>query len=219
MTCAEIADDPEIVARLRKLYDQVDRGTTPATVLFPWFPSPSMVMKALATKRLYDIMVKAINVRKESGVPHDDTLQTSLDAGEDLLTIVGVCTVLPKFMRHSCRHAPFAVYDGFRNGRRAVYWYRRRVLYVMMSSYCREKLTLSQLPGCSPILVVILNGATKHAQKSGNWSRLTLSWRPSPNAIHRTVTRPRPPHYHLSHSPHGKMRHPSLTNSSMKRSV
>ena len=102
MTCAEIADDPEIVARLRKLYDQVDRGTTPATVLFPWFPSPSMVMKALATKRLYDIMVKAINVRKESGVPHDDTLQTLLDAGEDLLTIVGVCTVLPKFMRHSC---------------------------------------------------------------------------------------------------------------------
>lgn len=102
LTCAEIADDPEIVARLRKLYNQVDRGTTPATVLFPWFPSPSMIMKARATKKLHDIIVKAINVRKESGVPHNDTLQISLDAGEDMLTIVGVCTVLPNLMRRSC---------------------------------------------------------------------------------------------------------------------
>ena len=102
LTCTEIADDPEIVARLRKLYDQVDRGTTPATVLFPWLPSPSMIMKARATKRLYDIMVKAINVRKESGVPHNDTLQISLDAGENLLTIVGVCMALSKLVRYSC---------------------------------------------------------------------------------------------------------------------
>ena len=102
LTCTEIADDPEIVARLRKLYDEVDRGTTPTTVLFPWFPSPSMIMKARATKRLYDIMAKAINVRKESGVPLNDTLQISLDAGEDLSTIVGVCTALPKVVRHSC---------------------------------------------------------------------------------------------------------------------
>ena len=102
LTCTEIADDPEIVARLRNLYDQVDRGTTPMTVLFPWFPSPSMLMRARATKRLYDIMAKAINVRKGSGVPLNDTLQILLDAGEDLSTIVGVCTMLPKFVSHSC---------------------------------------------------------------------------------------------------------------------
>ncbi|KAH9061072.1 cytochrome P450 [Lactarius vividus] len=67
LTCTEIADDPEIVARLRQLFDKVDRGTTPATVLFPWFPSPAMVSKARATKQIYDIIVNAIKVREQSG--------------------------------------------------------------------------------------------------------------------------------------------------------
>jgi len=89
LTCAEIADDPEIVARFSQLYDDVNRGTTPATVLFPWLPSPSMIMKARATKRLYDIIVKAIKVRKQSGVPHNDTLQFLLDSGDEQNTIVG----------------------------------------------------------------------------------------------------------------------------------
>ncbi|KAH9171337.1 cytochrome P450 [Lactarius sanguifluus] len=66
LTCTEIADDPEIVARLRQLFDKVDRGTTPATVLFPWFPSPAMVSKARATKQIYDIIVNAIKVREQS---------------------------------------------------------------------------------------------------------------------------------------------------------
>lgn len=35
------------------------------------------------------------------------------------------------------------VHDGSRNGWRAVYWYHRQVLHVMMSKNYREKLTLS----------------------------------------------------------------------------
>ncbi|KAI0052139.1 cytochrome P450 [Auriscalpium vulgare] len=89
LTCSEIANDPEVVARLRRLYDQVDRGTTPATVLFPWFPSPAMVMKLRATKNIYDIVVTAMNVRKQSGVTHNDSLQMLLDAGEEPNMIVG----------------------------------------------------------------------------------------------------------------------------------
>ena len=102
LTCTEIADDPEIVAHLRKLYDQVDRGTTPATVLFPWFPSPSMVKKARATKQLYDVIVGAIKARKQCGVPRNDTLQIFLDSGDHMLTIVEVCTMFWGFVRYSC---------------------------------------------------------------------------------------------------------------------
>ncbi|KAH9029045.1 cytochrome P450 [Lactarius pseudohatsudake] len=80
LTCTEIADDPEILARLRQLFDKVDRGTTPATVLFPWFPSPAMI---------YDIIVNAIKVRKQSSVSHDDNLQLFLDSGDEVSTIVG----------------------------------------------------------------------------------------------------------------------------------
>ncbi|EIM89162.1 cytochrome P450 [Stereum hirsutum FP-91666 SS1] len=89
LTCSEIANDPLVVARLRKLYDQVDRGTTPATVLFPWFPSPAMIRKASATKQIYDIVVKAVNVRKQNGVMQDDSLQMLLNEGDDHAMIVG----------------------------------------------------------------------------------------------------------------------------------
>ncbi|KAI0318511.1 cytochrome P450 [Amylostereum chailletii] len=89
LTAAEIADDPALVARLRDLYDQVDRGTTPATVLFPWFPSPAMFKKLRATKEIYDIVVAAVKVRRQSKAAQDDSLQMLLDAGEDPRMIVG----------------------------------------------------------------------------------------------------------------------------------
>ncbi|KAI9438629.1 cytochrome P450 [Lactarius indigo] len=89
LTCTEIADDPEIVARLRQLFDKVDRGTTPATVLFQWFPSPAMVSKARATKQIYDIIVDVIKVREQRGVSHNDNLQLFLDSGDEMSTIAG----------------------------------------------------------------------------------------------------------------------------------
>jgi hypothetical protein len=96
LTCTEIADEPKIVARCKQLFDQVEHGTTPATVLFPWFPSPSMVMRAWATKQIYDIVVKAMKVRKQSGIPQNDALQMLLDSGEEHFTIVGVSILLLK---------------------------------------------------------------------------------------------------------------------------
>lgn len=94
LTCAEIANNPVVVARLKELYDRVDRGTTPATVLFPWFPSPAMIMKFRATKEIYDIVVATIKVRKESGVSHNDSLQMLLDSGDEPSMIVGVRILL-----------------------------------------------------------------------------------------------------------------------------
>jgi sterol 14-demethylase len=99
--CTEIADEPKIVARCKQLFEQIESGITPATVLFPWFPSPSMIMRVRATKQLYDIIVKAVKVRKQSGVPRDDALQIFLDSGDELTTIVGVCMLISKLPRYS----------------------------------------------------------------------------------------------------------------------
>jgi len=96
LTCTEIADEPKVVARCKQLFDQIEYGITPATVLFPWFPSPSMVMRAWATKQLYDIMVRAMKVRKQSGIPQNDALQMLLDSGDEHYTIVGVSILLSK---------------------------------------------------------------------------------------------------------------------------
>lgn len=49
-----------------------------------------MVRKARATKAIYDIVVAAINVRRQSGKPKTDSLQMLLDEGEDDTMVVGV---------------------------------------------------------------------------------------------------------------------------------
>jgi hypothetical protein len=90
LSCKEIADDPAVVEELKQLYDTLDMGTTPATVLLPWLPTPAMVKKLMATKRIYDIVCKAISDREASGVQHNDTLQMLLDAGDEKLVVVGV---------------------------------------------------------------------------------------------------------------------------------
>ncbi|KAK7462855.1 hypothetical protein VKT23_007431 [Stygiomarasmius scandens] len=89
LSCSEISDDAALVSRLKKLYDTLDSGTTPSTVLLPWLPLPSMIRKLWATKEIYDIVVGAVKSREQSGVSRDDTLQMLLDSGDEKLTIVG----------------------------------------------------------------------------------------------------------------------------------
>jgi hypothetical protein len=81
------------VARLKKLYDTLDTGTTPLTVLIPWFPTPAMIQKLWATKDIYEIVVGAIAAREASGIPRDDALQMLLDSGDEKLVIVGVSVI------------------------------------------------------------------------------------------------------------------------------
>ncbi|KAK0434277.1 cytochrome P450 [Desarmillaria tabescens] len=89
LSCSEISDDAILVSRLKNLYDKLDTGTTPATVLIPWAPTPSMVRKLWATKEIYDIIVAAIKAREESGVQRDDALQMLLDFKDEKLVVVG----------------------------------------------------------------------------------------------------------------------------------
>ncbi|KAF8814788.1 cytochrome P450 [Phlegmacium glaucopus] len=89
LSCTEISDDPALVARLKKLYDTLDVGTTPATVLVPWLPTPAMIKKLWATREIYNIVIKAIKDREDSGISRGDTLQMLLDTGDEQLVVVG----------------------------------------------------------------------------------------------------------------------------------
>ncbi|KAI0763121.1 cytochrome P450 [Trametes elegans] len=86
---AELADDGPAVHRLKSLYDALDAETTPATVLLPWLPGPSVVRRLLATKRIYDIIGTKLDERTRSGVARDDTPQMLIDAGDERITIIG----------------------------------------------------------------------------------------------------------------------------------
>ena len=92
ISCSELADDADVVAQLKILYDKIDTSTT-ATVLFPWFPGPGMMSKLLATKQIFDIVSRAVDARRKSGIARDDPLQTLLDAGDDRMTIIGVRSI------------------------------------------------------------------------------------------------------------------------------
>ncbi|OCH86812.1 cytochrome P450 [Obba rivulosa] len=85
----DLADNEADVARLGELYDRLDMDTTPASVLFPWFPSPSAVRRLLTTKTIFDIVSAVVDARISSGVVHDDTIQMLLDCGDDRMIIIG----------------------------------------------------------------------------------------------------------------------------------
>ncbi|KAK7044593.1 cytochrome P450 [Favolaschia claudopus] len=89
LSSCEIADDASTVARLKTLYDRLDTGTTPATVLVPWFPTPAMIKKLWATKEIYGIVSRAIDAREKSGISRNDTLQMLIDSGDEKLVVVG----------------------------------------------------------------------------------------------------------------------------------
>ncbi|KAH9941611.1 cytochrome P450 [Epithele typhae] len=85
----ELADDRAAVMHLKTLYDTLDTATTPATVLLPWLPGPSMLRRLVATKRIYDIISRTLDARTASGVARDDTPQMLIDAGDERLVIIG----------------------------------------------------------------------------------------------------------------------------------
>lgn len=85
----DIANDAALVRRLKYLYDILDNGTTPATVLLPWLPAPSMIKKLWATKEIYGIVSRAVDNRVRTGEHRDDTLQMLVDAKDERLVMVG----------------------------------------------------------------------------------------------------------------------------------
>ncbi|KAH8101141.1 cytochrome P450 [Cristinia sonorae] len=89
LSATEIADDDDAVARLKQLYDTLDTATTPASVLFPWFPSPSMISKLVATVKIYKIVNGVVQKRTQSGVVEDDTLQILVDNADDKMVMIG----------------------------------------------------------------------------------------------------------------------------------
>jgi hypothetical protein len=103
LSCAELADDADAVARLHGLYDTLDRGNTPAAVLLPWLPSPSAIRNTWTSKKIYDTLLAVIHQRQASlaagGAPGQDTLQMLLDEGTEPQLIVGVSKI-----RLSCSH-------------------------------------------------------------------------------------------------------------------
>ena len=79
-----------------------------------------MLKKLLATKEVYDIVSRAIDIRVKSGKLQNDTLQMLIDAQDERLVIVGVSTRCLFFWYHV---DPSLVYNGFTSRRSQSDWY------------------------------------------------------------------------------------------------
>jgi sterol 14-demethylase len=91
LACDELADNPAAISQLRQLFDRLDHSTTPLAILLPWFPSPALLRKYFATKKIFSIISDAVRIRENGGmVKRVDTLQILMELGESRTLVVGV---------------------------------------------------------------------------------------------------------------------------------
>ena len=115
MACSEIADNPVLVARLKELYDALDVGTTPMTVLMPWLSTLATIKKLRVSKEVYDIVTASINAREQSGISRNDTLQMPLDSGDERFAAIEVSTLIVDLTDPGDIHVAPIVYYGSPN--------------------------------------------------------------------------------------------------------
>jgi sterol 14-demethylase len=89
--CNEVADDPVLLKKTFVYNQAVEYTSTPAAIMFPWFPSPGILKRLWAGTRMYMLFDKVIKDRKNTGRREDDALQFMMDQGDgtkDVITVV-----------------------------------------------------------------------------------------------------------------------------------
>jgi hypothetical protein len=89
-SCRELAEDREAVARLAKLYWDLEKNTTPASVLLPWIPTPARRAKEAATMGLFMTLSQYIAIRRNAVVPSQDAVDLLIAEGKDDVQVVQV---------------------------------------------------------------------------------------------------------------------------------
>ncbi|KAH7917327.1 cytochrome P450 [Leucogyrophana mollusca] len=86
-TCNEFCDDPTKVKALMRIFDRLEAGSTPTSVILPWFPTPARIGRLLAGGELYKMISDVVQARKKEGRREDDPLQVLIDKGFTLVEI------------------------------------------------------------------------------------------------------------------------------------
>lgn len=92
---AEIADSPEAVKRVTELYWWAEKGTTPASMLLPWFPSQARKLKQTAAAEIYVMLRKVYEERVAQSRVVDDTIQLMMDNGLNFPDLTRVSATVP----------------------------------------------------------------------------------------------------------------------------
>jgi cytochrome P450 len=90
---AQLADDPQKVARISVLYRDMEYGANARSIFLPWLPNKPRDRRDAATRELFGMLYGIIETRSKSGRSEDDALQVLLDDGYTAVGIVKVGTV------------------------------------------------------------------------------------------------------------------------------
>lgn len=86
----EIAESPELLGRTLGLFEEVERNTSTARIIFPWLPTLGYVRQTIAGGKLYVIFDRIAKERRRTGTTHEDAFQFLMDTGEDIVRILTV---------------------------------------------------------------------------------------------------------------------------------
>lgn len=100
----EIAESPELLARTLGLFEEVERNTSTARIIFPWMPTLGYVRQTIAGGKLYVIFDRIAKERRRTGKTHEDAFQFLMDTGEDITRILTVSEslFLLSYTREEC---------------------------------------------------------------------------------------------------------------------
>ncbi len=88
--CRELAEDKDAMRKLIKTFSVLEKGTSPASILFPWLPSNSKILRTQATGALYQILNSYVELRRNDPETTLDAIDVFIADGYNNPTIVAV---------------------------------------------------------------------------------------------------------------------------------
>ncbi|RDB26871.1 Lanosterol 14-alpha demethylase [Hypsizygus marmoreus] len=89
VTCRELSEDKESIAKLAKHYWDLEKSVTPFSLLLPWFPGRAKKARKDATMNLYTLISGYVDLRRNSPHPTSDAIDVLIAEGDSNETIVG----------------------------------------------------------------------------------------------------------------------------------
>lgn len=90
VACNEIANDPVLLDRTLSIFETVEKGSTPAVIMFPRIPTLGMIKRLWGGAQLYTIFKKIVDDRTKTDRREEDPLQFLMDLGDDISSIITV---------------------------------------------------------------------------------------------------------------------------------
>lgn len=88
--CNEVADDLPLLWKTLALFEEIEHGSGPTKIIFPWIPTVGSLRQTIAGARLYAIFSEVAKKRKAEGRRENDTFQYLMDTGVDMVYVLSV---------------------------------------------------------------------------------------------------------------------------------